>query len=64
MTSDNAPYTFAYLIYKASADGENSGARQAIQMAAGAFMTVVPAILFTVFQKQLTDGVLTSGLKG
>lgn len=64
MTSDNAPYTFAYLIYKASADGENSGTRQAIQMAAGTFMTVVPAILFTVFQKQLTDGVLTSGLKG
>lgn len=64
MTSDNAPYTFAYLIYKSAADGENSGVRKGILMAGGVFMTLIPATLFTLFQKQLTEGVLTSGLKG
>jgi ABC-type glycerol-3-phosphate transport system permease component len=35
-----------------------------IRMAAGVFMTIVPAIVFGIFQKQLTDGVLTTGRKG
>ena len=35
-----------------------------IRMAGGVFMTLFPAILFTIFQNQLTDGALTSGLKG
>ena len=64
MTSDNAPYTLAYLIYKNSTESDVAAQLAAIRMAAGVFMTILPAIIFTFFQKQLTEGVLTSGLKG
>ena len=64
MTSDNAPYTLAYLIYKNSTEGEAASQLAAIRMAGGVFMTILPAIIFTFFQRQLTEGVLTSGLKG
>ena len=64
MTSDNAPYTLAYLIYKNSTESDVAAQLAAIRMAGGVFMTILPAIIFTFFQKQLTEGVLTSGLKG
>jgi len=64
MTSDDAPYTLAYLIYKKSTEGEAASQLAAVRMAGGVFMTILPAIIFTLFQQQLTDGVLTSGLKG
>jgi len=34
------------------------------RMAAGVFMSVLPAVLFVIFQKQLIEGVSTSALKG
>ena len=35
-----------------------------MRMAAGAFMSIFPAMLFLIFQKQLIEGVTVSGLKG
>ena len=35
-----------------------------IRMAAGVIMSVVPAVLFFIFQKQLIEGVAMDGLKG
>lgn len=64
MTSDNAPYTLAYLIYKNSTEGDAAAQLAAVRMAGGVFMTIFPAIIFALFQKQLTEGVLTSGIKG
>lgn len=64
MTSDNAPYTLAYLIYKNCTEGDSAAQLAAVRMAGGVFMTIFPAIVFALFQKQLTEGVLTSGLKG
>lgn len=64
MTSDKAPYTLAYLIYKNATEGDSAAKLAGVRMAGGVFMTILPAIIFTLFQKQLTDGVLTSGIKG
>ena len=64
LTSSDAPITFAYALFKASTEGNASAYLSNIRMAGGVFMTLFPAILFTIFQNQLTDGALTSGLKG
>lgn len=64
MTSSDAPYTLAYLIYNNSINSDAASTLAGVRMAGGVFMTIIPAILFGLFQKQLTQGVLTSGLKG
>lgn len=64
MTSSDAPYTLAYLVFKNSTEGDSAAQLANIRMAAGVFMTLVPAAVFGIFQKQLTDGVLTAGMKG
>ena len=64
LTSSDAPITFAYALFKASTEGNASAYLSNIRMAGGVFMTLFPAVLFTIFQNQLTDGALTSGLKG
>ncbi|MFA6620118.1 MAG: carbohydrate ABC transporter permease [Bacilli bacterium] len=64
MNSSDAPYTFAYALFKSSVEGDASTSLANIRMAGGVFMTLIPTILFTVFQKELTNGALTSGLKG
>lgn len=64
LTSDNAPRTLAYYVFLNSTEGDAAAQMAHIRMAAGVFMTLVPAIVFGIFQKQLTDGVLTTGRKG
>jgi multiple sugar transport system permease protein len=64
MTSSDAPITFAYALFKSSVEGDSAEGLAMIRMAGGVFMTIFPALLFTLFQNQLTDGALTSGLKG
>lgn len=64
LTSDSAPRTLAYYVFLNSTEGDAAAQMAHIRMAAGAFMTIVPAIVFGIFQKQLTDGVLTTGRKG
>ena len=64
LTSDSAPRTLAYYVFLNSTEGDAAAQMAHIRMAAGVFMTIVPAIVFGIFQKQLTDGVLTTGRKG
>lgn len=64
LNSSEAPLTFAYALFKASTEGNAATYYAHIRMAGGVFMTLFPALLFTIFQNQLTDGALTSGLKG
>ncbi|MCF0112448.1 MAG: carbohydrate ABC transporter permease [Bacilli bacterium] len=64
MTSSDAPVTLAYLIFKKATEADGATRFAAIRMAGGVFMTIFPALIFGIFQRQLTDGVLTAGKKG
>lgn len=64
LTSDSAPRTLAYYVFLNSTESEAAAQLAHIRMAAGVFMTIVPALVFGIFQKQLTEGVLTTGKKG
>lgn len=63
-SSDYSFVTFAYALFASSTEGDAATAMANIRMCGGVFMTIVPTILFTCFQNTLTEGVLTSGLKG
>ena len=54
----------AYAIFKSTVEGLASTRWAAVRMAGGVFMTFFPTLLFIIFQEQLTDGALTSGIKG
>jgi len=56
--------TFAYALFVSSTEGDAAASLANIRMCGGVFMTLVPTILFTCFQNVLTEGALTSGLKG
>lgn len=59
----SAKYTLAIGIFRDSV--QNSSVMNVpVRMAAGVFMTVLPAILFFVFQKQLIEGVTVGSIKG
>lgn len=64
MNGSDAPYTFAYALFASTIEGDAATQYGNIRMAGGVFMTIFPAILFMVFQNTLTDGAITSGLKG
>ena len=64
MTSSDAPVTLAYLIFKKATEEDGAAQLAAVRMAGGVFMTIFPALIFGIFQRQLTDGVLTAGKKG
>ncbi len=56
-------YTLAIGIFRDSI--QNSSVQKVpVRMAAGVFMTILPAILFFVFQKQLIEGVTVGSIKG
>ncbi len=59
-----AQYNFAYALFQSSVEGAAATEYGGVRMAGGVFMTLFPAIIFTIFQKQLTNGDITSGLKG
>ncbi len=56
--------TLAYAIFKDSLYTFVTPDKANLKMAAGVFMSVFPAILFLIFQKQLIEGISTSALKG
>jgi len=56
--------TLAYAIFKDSIYTFVTPDKANLKMAAGLFMSLFPALLFVVFQKQLIEGVATSALKG
>jgi multiple sugar transport system permease protein len=64
MSSSEAPRTLAYLIFLESAESNAATQMAHIRMAGGVFMSLIPAILFTLFQKQLIEGVTLTGSKG
>ncbi|MDD3113416.1 MAG: carbohydrate ABC transporter permease [Candidatus Izemoplasmatales bacterium] len=64
MSSSDAPRTLAYVIFLESAESNAATQMAHIRMAGGVFMSIIPAILFTIFQKQLIEGVTLTGSKG
>lgn len=62
--NDSFPDTIAYRVFYLLQNGAVSNDSVHIRMAAGVIMSVVPAALFFVFQKQLIEGVAMDGLKG
>lgn len=55
-------YTLAVIIYQDSLASELSGAN--LKMAAGAFMSLFPALLFVLYQRKLIDGIMVGAVKG
>lgn len=64
MSSSEAPRTLAYLVFLESTETNAATQMAHMRMAGGVFMTIVPVILFSFFQKQLIEGVTLTGLKG
>lgn len=58
--------TLAYKVYVDSIPGSGGVLSYAphLKMASGVIVTIIPAILFFFFQKQLVDGIATVGIKG
>ena len=55
-------YTLAVVIYQDSLASDLSGAN--LKMAAGAFMSLFPALLFVLYQRKLVDGIMVGAVKG
>ncbi|HOW37276.1 MAG TPA: carbohydrate ABC transporter permease [Candidatus Izemoplasmatales bacterium] len=64
MSSSEAPRTLAYLIFLKSTEANAATQMAHMRMAGGVFMTLIPAVLFLIFQKQLIEGVTLTGSKG
>ncbi len=58
-----AKYTLAIGIFRDSIQN-SSVSNVPVRMAAGVFMTLFPAVLFFIFQKQLIEGVTVGSIKG
>ena len=61
---DSFPDTFAYAVFYSFTDQNVGSDTLNMRMAAGVLMSIVPAVLFFIFQKQLIEGVAMDGLKG
>ena len=55
-------YTLAVIIYQDSLASDLSGAN--LKMAAGAIMSLFPAVLFVLYQRKLIDGIMVGAVKG
>ena len=56
--------TLSYAVFKDSLYTFVTPDKANLKMAAGTFMSIFPAIVFLIFQKQLIEGISTSALKG
>lgn len=61
--SSEAPYTLAYALYKMTSSETNSRHPEWI-FAAATITSLVPVVLYSVFQKYLVEGIAVTGLKG
>ena len=61
---DSFPSTLAYKVFYTLTNTVVGNDQINVRMAAGVFMSLFPAILFFIFQKQLIEGVAMDGLKG
>lgn len=64
MSSSTAPRTLAYVVFLDSTQVEVAADSANVRMAAGVFMSVFPTVLFLMFQRQLIEGVVMTGIKG
>ncbi len=62
-TSSDAPKPLALVLYNFITDN-SQGTKINILMAGAVFMSIIPTILFAIFQKQLIEGVTMGSLKG
>lgn len=62
--NDEFPSTLAYKVFYSLTNTDVGNDKINIRMAAGVFMSLFPAALFFIFQKQLIEGVTMDGLKG
>ena len=63
-TRSNDPqyYTLAVAIYKDSFNDTLN--KNSLRMAAGTFMSALPAVIFIVYQRKLVDGIMVGAVKG
>ncbi len=62
--NDDFPAPLAYRVFHSLTNKMVANDIINIRMAAGVFMSLFPAVLFFIFQKQLIEGVAMDGLKG
>ena len=61
---DAKKYTLAYAIFR-SYNADNAYlSDEGVMMAAGVFMSVIPLIVFFIFQRRIVEGVMITGIKG
>lgn len=63
MHKSDAPRTLAYVLFLDSTNKDSSLYKSNMRMAGGVFMSIIPVILFAIFQNQLIDGVIMTGIK-
>jgi len=63
LTSAKSNKTVALVMYNFITDN-STGAKTNILMAGAVFMSIIPTIIFAIFQRQLIDGVMVGSLKG
>ena len=63
MHKSDAPRTLAYVLFLDSTEKDSSLFKSNMRMAGGVFMSAIPVILFAIFQNQLIDGIIMTGVK-
>lgn len=63
MRSSRAPKTLAQVVFENSMEKDAATYNANMRMCGGVIMSLVPAVLFAIFQKQLIEGVVMTGLK-
>lgn len=61
--NDSKSYTLAVAIYQDSLQNSNLSTEN-LKMAAGVFMSLLPAFIFLVYQRKLIDGIMIGAVKG
>ena len=64
MSSSDAPKTLALVVFESTMEENVAMDKANIRMAAGVFMSLIPAVLFAFFQKELIEGVTMGSVKG
>lgn len=63
MRASYAPKTLAQVVFENSMEKDAASYNANLRMCGGVIMSIVPAILFAIFQRQLIEGVVMTGLK-
>lgn len=64
VSSEKTSWTLSLALYKNFADAANATNLPNVQMAVGIFMMIPVVILWSLFQKELTEGISAIGIKG